>query len=76
MIEPEECKLSKDQFLENIDEMEDTIDRNIAEIRELIASQEISLHQFRVLFHALDMMLKERLELAEAKELALFEDES
>ncbi len=76
MIEPEECKLSKDQVLENIDEMEDAIDRNITEIRELIASQEISLHQSRVIFHALDIMLKERLELAEAKELALFEDES
>ncbi len=69
----QECEISIDELMASIEEKGKEIDRNLAEIKQLLSSSEVSLNKDRVLYHSMDRMLDERLELAEAKALVVLE---
>ena len=74
MIEPEEYRISGDQLVANLEEMIRMIDRHVIRIKQMLSSREITHHQDRALFYALNLMLKERKELMEERERALFQN--
>ncbi len=76
MIVQEEYRISVDQLVANIDEMVRSIDGHVMRIKQMLCSQEISHHQDRALFYAMNLMLKERKELVETKERVLLDDAS
>ena len=74
MIEPEEYRISGDQLVANLEEMIRMIDCHVIRIKQLLSSREITHHQDRALFYALNLMLRERKELMEEKERALLQN--
>ncbi len=74
MIEQEEYRISVDRMVAEIEERVNKIDNHIAHVKGMLSSQEISHHQDRALFYAMNLMLKERKELMEMKERALLDD--
>ncbi len=71
MIEQEEYSISNDQLVANIEEMVRAIDGHVKRIKEMLSSNEITHYEDRALFYAMNLMLKERKELMEAKERAM-----
>ncbi len=71
MIEHEEYMVSSDQLVANLDEMVRMIDWHMLRIKQMLSSNEITHHQDRALFHAMNLMLRERKELIEEKDRVL-----
>ena len=74
MIEPEEYQIRSDQLVANLDEMLRMIDCHVIRIKQMLSSNEITYHQDRALFYALNLMLRERKELLEEKERVLLQN--
>jgi len=74
MIEEEEYSITVEQLVADIDERVCAIDEHIAIVKEMLSSQEVTHHQDKALFYAMNLMFKERKGLVETKERALFDD--
>ena len=74
MLEEEEYSITVEQFVADIDEKVSTIDEHIAIVKDMLVSQEVTHHQDKALFYAMNLMLRERKGLVETKERALLDD--
>ncbi len=71
MIEQEEFTINSDQLVANLNEMVRMIDGHVIRIKQMLSSKDITHHQDRALFYALNLMLRERKELVEEKDRVL-----
>ena len=70
----EEYAIGVDQLVADIDERVSVIDGHIGHVKEMLSSLEVSHHQDKALFYAMNLMLRERKSLVERKERVLLKD--